>query len=657
MKKRVLALFLAVIAILSAIPSVSAAQDPDAAGALLEKTAAAPAASAEADCPVIIGAAASANGVTVRWTSFPGAAKYCVFIRKADGGWKMIGESSTLSFEHRLVPNGTAYTYTVRAADRDGRFISLCDPAGYSFACLPAPALRKIENTTGGQRITWNAVKGASAYKVFVRSANGWTPVGVTQKTSLLYDRVLSGSRYTYTVCCWDKTRGCARSYFNKRGITATYLSAPTVSAVGAVKNGVSLRWKAVKGASRYCVFVKSGGKWKILGYTSKASFLHRNPAKNRVYCYTVRCADQKGNFISGAVTEGISFRYLAAPQITSLVNGTLRWKAASSRCGVYRRVYGKSWQLIGVTNDPSYTDRTAPRGTLYEYTVRCLDSRNRPLSYFSVDHLYYYNGNPADGSIKTGGTTRYFRNGKLRQGYVTVNGKQYYYNAKGVLQKNGLVGSKQEGRRYADKNGVIQKTYTGLAKDPSGALWYLKNGKLARTLRTAITVSGTDYVVIDGKAHKVSTEEERTLFRAMKLADRVADPKLPKERRLKLLWDYIRNAYVEKNPRIPHYHGKNWHVIYANDMLVNGVGNCMSYGAEFAFLAKAIGYDEVYACHSGGHGWAEIDGLVYDPEWSRHRFHYSYYALSYNTKTDQDYRGAISAGLWWMHVKVCGHL
>ena len=110
-------------------------------------------------------------------------------------------------------------------------------------------------------------------------------------------------------------------------------------------------------------------------------------------------------------------------------------------------------------------------------------------------------------------------------------------------------------------------------------------------------------------------------------------------------------------NPRLPDYTGMDWPIIYANDLLIYGEGNCLSYGAEFAFLAKAIGYDDVYACHSGGHGWAEIDGLVYDPEWSNHVFTYSYYALSYDAHTDQDYRGAISPGYAWMHIKICPHL
>ena len=42
--------------------------------------------------------------------------------------------------------------------------------------------------------------------------------------------------------------------------------------------------------------------------------------------------------------------------------------------------------------------------------------------------------------------------------------------------------------------------------------------------------------------------------------------------------------------------------------MFVDGAGNCFSYGAAFAYMAKAIGYKNVYCCNSGGHGWAEVD-------------------------------------------------
>ena len=39
------------------------------------------------------------------------------------------------------------------------------------------------------------------------------------------------------------------------------------------------------------------------------------------------------------------------------------------------------------------------------------------------------------------------------------------------------------------------------------------------------------------------------------------------------------------------------------------------------------------------------------------HHFTYNYYGITYNTHTDQDYKGAIGAGYSWMHVKICANL
>lgn len=692
MNKKFLAGMLAAICLLSAIPSVSAADVPTEEPSQLisnvdnpteepsqliptfdDPTEAAAAEEPDADLlsdtstfaptgilnPVaVIGAYPTANGVTLTWQPYDGAAGYYVFIKKPDGGLKAIGSTETTSFEHRLTPDNTTYTYTVRAVDGSGKYISSLDTEGFAFTCLPAPTLKSIVNVNGGQKISWDSTNGCAWYRVYIKDNNGWKAVIDTDKTSFLNTAVTSGMRYSYTVRCWSKNLRSPLSFYNRRGISSTYIAAPQISGFSPVKSGVSFRWNAVRGAVRYCAFVKQSGKWKILGCTEKTSFTHSFTPNGMTYFYAVRCIDKNGGFVSDFLTVNNSFRCLAAPKLTSLKNGALSWNSVTGAAGylTYRKPYGKAWEPVAKTDSLSYTDTAYTKNTLYSYTVRCLDGSGRLVSFFNDNGLLYYNGNPADGRIKVGTSTLTFKDGKLRQGYVTVNGKTYYYDSKGVLQKNGLVGNKTDGFRFADKNGVVIFNYTGLASNASGT-WYLKNGKLDRTLRDAVTVGSTDYVVIDGKAHPVRTAEERTLFRALKLANRVASRTLPKEQRLKILWDYIRDAYIEKNPRIPHYHGMDWPIIYANDMLVDGVGNCMSYGSEFAFLAKSIGYDEAYACQSGGHGWAEINGLVYDPEWSRHRFQYNYYGLSYNAKTDQDYKGAISAGLPWMRIKICPHL
>ena len=114
-------------------------------------------------------------------------------------------------------------------------------------------------------------------------------------------------------------------------------------------------------------------------------------------------------------------------------------------------------------------------------------------------------------------------------------------------------------------------------------------------------------------------------------------DSSMTKEEKLRAAFDYLKNNYLEGLLRDT-YVGEDWAKVYAYDMLVKGKGDCFSYGASFAYLAKAIGSNDVYACSTGGHGWAEVEGRVYDPEWSLHSDKYSYFGMTYEEPCDVDY-------------------
>ena len=147
-----------------------------------------------------------------------------------------------------------------------------------------------------------------------------------------------------------------------------------------------------------------------------------------------------------------------------------------------------------------------------------------------------------------------------------------------------------------------------------------------------AFTYSNVQYIANSkGWLTQVKSEYDKTLWRAHQLLAKVTNDSMTKDQKLRTSFNHIRDSYPEVRPRTPHYSGAGWHLLYANDIFVNKKGNCFSCCAAFAFMAKAIGYDNVYAISVNGHGWTEINGLVYDAE--RERFHKgSYFALSYNT-------------------------
>lgn len=149
----------------------------------------------------------------------------------------------------------------------------------------------------------------------------------------------------------------------------------------------------------------------------------------------------------------------------------------------------------------------------------------------------------------------------------------------------------------------------------------------------------------------KPDCDESEVEAAARKAVEKCTDSGMTKEEKLKSAFDYLKANYLE-GVRRSDYREPDWPAVYASDLLIGGKGDCYSYGAAFAYMAKAIGYEESYACNSGGHGWAEIDGKIYDPEWSLHNSKYSYFGMSYDDPSDVAYKGSIG---WanWTHVKV----
>ena len=158
---------------------------------------------------------------------------------------------------------------------------------------------------------------------------------------------------------------------------------------------------------------------------------------------------------------------------------------------------------------------------------------------------------------------------------------------------------------------------------------------------------------MICGKATPVKSDADKVTFAAAQAIAKCTSPGMSKEQKLQKAFDYIKTNYNEGVRRTEPYYGMDWPVLYGSDLLIDGKGDCYSYGAGFAYMAKAIGYEEVYACNSGGHGWAEVEKRTYDPEWSLHSNNYSYYGMSYDEECDVPYAAVISDGADYKRLQI----
>ena len=515
------------------------------------------------------------TGSKISWGKCSGASKYRVYYLQ-NRSWKALGNTTATSFTHNKLKSETKYTYTVRCLDSKGNFVSGYDKNGTSNIFLNPPKISSLANINGGVEIKWNTLKYADGYRVYRKTKNtGWTRIGNTEDNTFKDTNVKSGTAYTYTVRCVDEDGNFA-SYFNN-GKSVTFVKTPTINKIENTATSSKISWGKCSGASKYRVYYLKNKSWKALGTTASTSYTHNKPVNGTTYTYTVRCLDSKGKFVSGYDKNGTRNTFIAPPAISKVskaANGNLiKWKSVPKAAGyrLYRKTVNASWsRLADVTEGTSYTDTSAKKGNVYSYTLRCLDKNGNLISSYISNTKYYHNGALADGKITVNGKPYYFSKGLFRSGYQKINGKRYYYNSKGEVVKNTIVGSKREGWYYADKNGVCcESEEMRLAAEYM--MTYCKGNTLNERMKT-----GFLYMAKNFPYH-------RTYDHPKKAADLPA---------------------------------------LAIDLFKNKKGNCFRYAAAFACTARIAGYrSRVVIGDTLGspHGWVEVlvngKWLICDPD------------------------------------------
>ena len=92
------------------------------------------------------------------------------------------------------------------------------------------PSISKLENTTGGIKLSWNKVSGAYGYRLYRKTSSGWKRFKDTTATSFTDSAVSANQTKTYTIRCIDSS-GNTISGFNSKGWSKKYSPvAPTIS-------------------------------------------------------------------------------------------------------------------------------------------------------------------------------------------------------------------------------------------------------------------------------------------------------------------------------------------------------------------------------------------------------------------------------------------
>ena len=236
--KRALALLLALSVAIAVLPQ------PGYATGIAAQTSSSTAGSTKLKTPVLTAVVNINGGIRISWEKVARAAKYRVFAKTGNGGWKRLADTTRTSYTWKDAKPGVKYSFTVRCVSGNGKYYtSSYNTKGESIRYIAAPVLNAVQNTGSGIKISWSKSKGAAKYRVYYKIGNGqWKKLTDTKGTSYTWTKATAGKQYTFTVRCITNNGKNTTSGYDTRGIS---IQIPT--RVGAAKQTLKTETKNAK--------------------------------------------------------------------------------------------------------------------------------------------------------------------------------------------------------------------------------------------------------------------------------------------------------------------------------------------------------------------------------------------------------------------------
>lgn len=284
--------------------------------------------------PTTVKASNGLKGVNITWTAVEGALSYDIYVRGAgQKEYSLIrsGVKAGTTFVHTAAKTGEYYRYAVVA--RCGKYVGALNTNGPVLKCVQAPVLISATNQQKGVLVKWNAVQGATGYRVYsrVEGAKSFVYLGTVTTTTFTDTKAVSGKYYKYVV---RAVHGSVYSNYDTNGKVLKYVQTPKLLGIANGTDGIYVKWQLVSGADKYAIYRRGAGENYKLIKTVNASAGNRYKDTTAVACqyyrYTVKAVS--GNVYSGYDTNGLVLKFMP-------LNGT--WNKAVTY-NFYKNAVGK---------------------------------------------------------------------------------------------------------------------------------------------------------------------------------------------------------------------------------------------------------------------------------------------------------------------------
>ena len=330
--------------------------------------------------PVVkLGNSATSGKPQLTWHAVYRATSYRIYRSTSRGsGYSLLGTTTATSYTNTGAKVGTTYYYRVKAVNDAGLspYSNIVSGQVKSVTPKPSAPVVKIGHsaTSGKPILTWNAVSGATSYKVYrATSQNGtYSLLGTVTATSYTNTGAKAGVTYYYKVKAVNSTGESAYSNVVSGRATVTTLTMGHSASSGKPQ----LTWKAVSGAASYKVYraTTKNGAYTVINTTKALTYTNVGAALGTTYYYKVEALNAAGKSMGfSAIVEGKVAPVLAVGYSSVSGKPQLTWKAVpgATEYQVYRSTQQNSgYTKINTTTATSYVNTGAKAGTTYYYKI-----------------------------------------------------------------------------------------------------------------------------------------------------------------------------------------------------------------------------------------------------------------------------------------------
>lgn len=325
--------------------------------------------------------------IGVSWEPVAGAECYNVYKRLPGESWVLIAEKiSEINYVDAQIENAKTYDYAVRALTNNGDISKYDTKAAYA---VTIPVLESVTVEETGAKLIWNALEGATGYKVYrmAKDSAEWTLLA-TVETNEYLDATEEALKepFFYTVSAQFNEYESAK-YDGIKNFTEVSASA----AFDAEKNAIALAWETDAGA--VVTIEKAANEEPALpmgDFSSEKECTDTGIFEGNLYTYTITAKSEGKIATSVTVTAKYPHPPLEKAVVTAAAptysdgaaSCVISWTtvAFADRYVLIRTsADGEEIELATITADMaidggfSYTDTDIPADGSYTYSVKAI--------------------------------------------------------------------------------------------------------------------------------------------------------------------------------------------------------------------------------------------------------------------------------------------